>query len=220
MKYTVFCETEGVYKEIESLLLREVCPDNSEHIVTSGSLTVVDPSFDDCYSKDYRQLRHELMDYVSANYLDMTTDELKQAAYHFCVPTYVIDQFYTPLEQIANGKEFHKSATKCRKDRFEGCVTALFNHLTYEETGQIIGTLNDYIWQYVDLGVEGTTEGDPLGIFDYFTATSGTSFENAGFLDTGFTPRHGLSLIQLRDFILTILQSGCAPASQVYPTIS
>lgn len=220
MKYTVFCDTEGTHKEVESLLLREVCPTNSEHLVTSGSLTITEADFNSYIGKDYRRLRHELIEYVTENYSTMTVDELRQAAFHFCAPQEIIDQFYTPLEQITNGKEFHKQATKCRKDRFDSSVTTIFNHLTYEESSQIIRDIGDYIWKYVDLGVEGTTEQDLEGIFDYLTSTSGTLFENNGFMETGFTPRHSLTLEQLRDFILIILQEGYVIALQNYPTTS
>lgn len=116
MKYRIFCETENKYIEIESLLLVERCPVNSGHTVMLGSMSIIDSSFEDCNAKDYRLLRHELMSYVAQNYQTMPADELKQAAYHFCVPVEVIDMFYTPLEQVANGKEFHIKATKCRKD--------------------------------------------------------------------------------------------------------
>lgn len=220
MKYTIFCQTESKTIEVENLLLREVCPNSVEHQVTSGSLTITDPGFEDCFSKDYRKLRHELIEYVTNNFQNMSVEELKQAAYHFCLPTEVINQFYTPMEQIMNGKEFHQKATKCRKDRFDGCVTALFNHLTYSETGQIISVLNDFIWKYIDLGVEGTTEGDVLGLFDYFMSTSGTIFDDNGFLETNFEPRHTVTLLQLRDFVMDILQNGCFVAGQNYPTIS
>jgi hypothetical protein len=220
MKYRIFCETEQKYIEIENLLLREVCPIDPNHVVQSGSMTVIDSDYTDCSSKDYRRLRHELIEYVTQNFSTMSIDELRQAALHFCAPVEVINQFFSTTEQLQNGKEFHKQATKCRKDRFDGAVTALFNYLTYEETGQIITSLDDYIWKYVDLGVEGTTEGDIVGVFDYFTSTSGTTFENSGFLNTGFVPQHSISLIQLRDFILNILQNGCAVAAQSIPTAS
>ena len=217
MKYTVFCETENKIIEIENLLLREVCTTHPDHTVTSGSLTITEAGFEDCSGKDYRKLRHELMEYVTQNHQTMTTDELKQAAYHFCVPLEVINMFYTPLEQIANGKQFHQQATKCRKDRFDGVVTVLFNHLTYEETGQIISTLDTYIWKYIDLGVEGVTEGDVLGVFDYFMSSVGTIFENNGFIETGFIPRNNITITQLRDFLMDIFQNGCNPASLNYP---
>lgn len=214
MKYRVFCETENKYIEIENLLIIEKCPNSEEHIVTSGSLSIIDSNYSS--SKDYRRLRHELMEYVTNNYSSMSNEELKQAASHFCAPQDIINQFYTPSEQIALGKEFHTEATKCRKDRFDGVVSALFNHLEYEETGTIIQELDNYIWKYVDLGVEGTTEQDPEGVFDYFTSTSGTSFEDNGFMETGYEPRHTITLSGLRDFVMDILQNGCYIANENY----
>lgn len=221
MKYRIFCQTENKNIEVENLLLVERCPNSSEHLVMPGSLTIIDSTYNNCItSKDYRRLRHELIEYVSQNFSTMTTEELKQAASHFCTPEEIINQFFSPLEQVSLGKEFHQKATECRKDRFDGTVTVLFNYLTYEETGQIITKLEDFLWKYVDLGVEGTTEGDVVGIFDYMTSTSGTIFENNGFIESGYTPRHGITLVQLKDFLMNILQNGCAMASQNFPVVS
>jgi hypothetical protein len=214
MKYRVYCESEGKFIEVESLLVREVCPNDSEHVVTSGSLTEVDDS--SYCKKDYRKLRHELIEYVTENFAEMTTDELEQAATHFCAPQAVIDQFYTQAEQIQLGKEFHRNATECRRDRFDGVVSVLFNHLEYEEAGEIIQDLGDYIWKYVELGVEGTTERDPVGLFDYFVSESGTIFENSGFMEKDFIPRHGTSLQELSDLVMDVLRNGCGPACEAF----
>jgi hypothetical protein len=217
MKYRIFCKTENKHIEIESLLIKESCPNSPDHEVSIGSLSILSSTYNDRLSKDYRKLRHELMNYVIDNYQEMPIEDLKQAASHFCTPPDIINMFFSPVEQMELGEEFHKKATHCRRTRFDSVVTSLFNHLEYEESGEIIESLNDYIWKYIELGVEGTTEMDPVGLFDYFTSTSGTIFENNGFIEKNFQPRHNLSLTQLRDFVMDILHNGYTVAIKNYP---
>lgn len=220
MKYRIFCKTEQEFKEVESLLTKEECPDDPTHVVESGSLTVIqdNDTWANC-GKDYRLQRHLLKQYVGENYFSMSDEELEQAASHFCAPLTDINRFFSSAEQVRLGKDFHRRATECRRDRLGGVVALLFNHLEYMEAGEIVQDLNDYIWKYVELGVEGTTEQDPEGVFDYFVSSSGTSFENNGFLEKLFVPRHGITLQELSNAVMIVLQSGCGPCSEYYQSI-
>ena len=62
-------------------------------------------------------------------------------------------------------------------------------------------------YSYINFGVEGTTEGDNEGIFDYIQSVSGSSYENTGFATKGYIPE-GMTLQQLEDKLLNILKNG------------
>jgi len=208
MRYRFFCETCNTSHVEEGLFTMEVCPSGSDHTVTSGSVSVLcdNDSWEDC-EHDYIWHRHSLIHYVTNNWQIMSTDELMQASEHFCTDTDTRNLFFSLDEQIENGKVFHARSCKCRAGREDAAISELFNRLTYEETGELVSDLGDYLWKYNNLGVEGTTEGDVEGLFDYFTSTSGTSFENNGLIERGYEPI-GLSLEELADRVLYILSSG------------
>ena len=207
-KYKIYCEDEQEFKIIDGLIIKEECPTSSGHSVRAGSLSILQDhdNWTNC-EDDYIKSRHNLIEYVTDNWQTMSSDELKQASEHFCTDSGTRDLFFTLEEQIDNGQLFHKRSCRCRSHREDLAVSELFNRLTYSQTGEIIKDVGDYLWQYSNMGVEGTTEGDEEGIFDYFTSTLGTSFENNGFLEKGFTPR-GVTASGLATNVLNILKHG------------
>ena len=180
MKYRVFCETEDKHIEIESLLLKEVCPNSTNHTITPGSLSITDSNYNPNVGKDYKHLRKELIQYVIENFSTLTTDELQQASAHFCVPKEVRDMFFSLEEQINFGKEFHERSSEARKNRWNNGLVTLYNYTSLADSFIIGQELELLAFRYLNYGIEGTPEGDAEGLFDYVLATSGTSFENTG----------------------------------------
>ena len=207
MKYKVFCQTENEWKEVESLIIKHKCPINASHTIDESSIHITKgccQSYDE--GKLYRQLRRELIADVTQNGQNMTNDELKQASEHFATPIEVRNLFFTMDEQIILGDTFNKRATDDRKMRHDRAMSELMNYLSYLEAVEVVEDIGDLSEKYVTYGVEGTSEGDPVGLFDYFESTDGTQFENAGFLEKTFTPRNGLTIAQLSARIMGILR--------------
>ena len=210
MKYRYYCTNCASFRSQEGLLIKPVCQADAAHTVDLSTITVIQGN--DSFiglEKDYRKQRHELIEYVIENFGNLTPDELKVAAEHFAVPLEIRDQFFSREEQISNGRMFHERATHSRQGRYDAVVAELFNRLTYEETSEIIVDLDEagnLIWKYINLGVEGVSQGDPFGAFDYFESTSGTPFENNGFLQKTFVPLE-MTLSELSVRIMDILRN-------------
>lgn len=154
----------------------------------------------------YRTKRRKLIDYVTLHAQELTTSQLKEASVYFATPTYVRDMFFTIDEQIILGEEFNKNATEDRQIRHGKAMSELMNFLTYAETIEIVNDLGNLSHNYITYGIEGTSEGDPVGLFDYFESTEGTQFENNGFLEKTFTPRNDVTIAQLSARIMQILK--------------
>jgi hypothetical protein len=177
------------------------------NIVTShncGSLWGLFPETD-----LYRTRRRKLIDYVTQNAQSLTTAQLKEASQYFATPAYVRDMFFTMDEQIILGEEFNKFATQDRQIRHDRAMSELMNYLTYAESIVVVNDLldnGDLTTKYIKYGVEGTSEGDPVGLFDYFESTVGTIFENNGFLQKTFIPRNNVTIAQLSVSIMDIFR--------------
>lgn len=207
MKYRLFCQTENEWKEVESLIIKHKCPDNASHTILEDSIHITRGCCENYgEGKLYRQLRRELIEDVIDNGQQMTNDELKQASEHFATPTSVRDLFFTIDEQIALGDTFNQRATQDRRIRANQVTSVLMNYLSYLEAVEVINDLGDLVEKYVAFGVEGTSEGDPEGMFDYFESTVGTTFEDNGFLEKTYTPRGGLTIAQLSAKVMEVLR--------------
>ncbi len=169
-----------------------------------GSLWGMFPSTD-----LYRTKRRKLIDYVTQNAQSLTNAQLKEASQYFATPAYVRDMFFTMDEQIILGEEFNKFATQDRQIRHDRAMSELMNYLTYAESIVVVNDLldnGDLTTKYIKYGVEGTSEGDPVGLFDYFESTVGTIFENNGFLQKTFIPRNNVTIAQLSVSIMDIFR--------------
>jgi hypothetical protein len=156
----------------------------------------------------YRTQRRRLIAYVQQNYTTMTSNELKEASEHFCTTHEVRDQFFTMDEQVDLGNIFNQRAIQDRQVRADKGISVLMNYLTYLESVTVINDLSkdELIDNYIKYGIEGTSEGDPEGLFDYFESTEGTAFEDNGFLEKTFIPRDSLTIAQLSAKIMDILR--------------
>lgn len=208
MKYRFKCQNDNAFFDVESLIIRPVCPNHAWHTIIPSSVTIIydDDRLDACV-KDYKVQRKELIDFVIANSETMSNEELAIAAQHFCLPAETRNLFYTIEEQIEFGKIFHRRSCHSRNMRYNAGVAELFNRLSYAETYTIIQDLTpgNLVWNYINLGVEGTTEGDDVGIFDYFQNTG--SFSSTGFLSKSWSPVE-MTMEQLGERVMDILKNG------------
>jgi len=209
MKYKTYCLTCSKWNEIEWLVVSPICPGHElDHTVLPNSVVLIQNA-DDCGkggTQLYRTLRRKLIVHVAQYGQYMSQDHIKQAAEHFAVPQEIRDLFFTTDEQIALGEIFNKRAIQDRQIRNNRVVSELMNHLTYLQTVDIVNDLGDLSDKYINFGVEGVSEGDPVGIFDYFESTAGTQFETAGFLQKQFTPSYGITMLQLSQRVMNILR--------------
>lgn len=211
MRYKVHCETENQWIEREWLIPYEQCPNNPQHFVTPGSLCVIEDNEHYVYdgtNLGYRKIRRQLIDYVTIHSGEMTTYELKIAAEHFCLPRDVQLQFLTEDELKQASIIFNRRAIDDRRARYLVLVPYLYNYLTYLQCVEIMNEIvdPDYLFRYIELGVEGTSEGDPAGLFDYVMGTEGTIFEGGGLINKPFTPRGNLTMTDIANNIMSVLK--------------
>lgn len=205
-KYRVFCQTENKYVEVESLRVVEECPNNNLHSVREGSLVLVDCEF--CGSKDYKRQRAELYQYVvSSGFNNLSLSEKKLASEHFVVSKAYRDTVHTMAEQLQYGTVFHKRSVDARTRRAQRVTSEIYNRFVKADADVILNYTKDLALTYVNYGREGTISGDPEALYDYFLATSGTSYESTGLLVQSFTP-YDSSVSGVVDTIMGILISG------------
>lgn len=205
-KYRIFCETEQEFIDKETLAPCPVCPNDRSHVVNSGSYRILDEACD----KDYKQLRSSLIDEIISNgFESLTLSEQFAAVQNFCLPKEVRDMFYTTDEQIVYGLDFHQNSTKAREVRANKVMVEMYNHLNLQDAFIIGQVVRDKVDEYIRYGLEGTPEGDVEGIFDFFLATSGTSYETTGLPTmTGVVPITNITISGLSDVCYKILKYG------------
>jgi hypothetical protein len=205
MKYRVFCETEGKHVITETLLIREECPNDSGHVVTSGSLVITSEG---CCTKDYKKQRAELQNYVlTTGFENLPQEEKEIASAHFVVEKADRDTVHSLDTQIQHGLKFHKRSVCSRRRREQRCVVELYNRLDKADVDEIISETSSLIDNYVYRGREGTEVGDPEGIYDYMQAVSGTSFESTGLAAKNLVP-YEMTLSGLVIKVMDILKNG------------
>lgn len=205
-KQRIFCETENQYVECECLLPTIVCPNDVTHTVTSGSQYFTDTPVE----KDYRALRAQAAEYVTTTgYDNLTEDQQEVALHNFIAPDYNIFTEMTLEDRLKYGAEFHINASAARQHREYILMTFFYNVLPLNQCFEIVnGDVQQLLYLYTEAGLEGTTVGDPEGIFDWILATSGTSFEETGLpTRSGLTP-YGFTLEQIVNIAYEIMISG------------
>lgn len=205
-KYRIYCETEQTFVDKETLAPAAVCPNDRNHTVQSGSYRILD----EACTKDYKQLRTELiMSIINDGFENLTLEEQMLAVQNFCLPKEVRDMFYTVDQQIIFGLDFHQASTEAREIRANKVMVEMYNHLNLQDAFIIGQSVRDKVDEYIRYGLEGTPEGDVEGIFNFFLATSGTSYENTGFPTmTGVTPITDITISGLADVCYKILKYG------------
>lgn len=210
MQYRIHCPQCNTEHILEGLIITSTCPTNSEHSCDKASAVIVSTNDQhEVMRQDYKRQRANLINYVVQSGGSMPVDELMGAAEHFCLPKEVRDMFYTVEEQIEFGKLFHARSIQSRERRYSEVSMQLFNRLTYTQALEVAADLQsgNHVWNYINLGLEGTAVGDPTGVFDYFSSASGTVFSGAGFLEKPWSPL-GYTIPELSNKIMDILVSG------------
>lgn len=203
MKYRFYCDDCQELKYVESLLIPDTCPVNNAHSIRPNSLVGLQ---EEC-QKDYKRLRKELAEFVIANSQTLTEEQLKIASQNFVVPQEIRNNFYSLDEQMELGRIFHSNSTKARAKRINAATIECFNRLDLQQTFELVQEMSNgqLISNYVDYGIEGTSEGDPVGLYDYLNSTA--TFSGSGLLNKNWTPV-GLTIVGLKDRIMSILRDG------------
>jgi hypothetical protein len=207
MKFRIFCETCQDFKVIESLLVKEKCPVQPEHIIQPGSLLIIPPQEGD-ERKDYKTLRDELMAYVITNNGALPLDELQIAAKNFCLPGEARENFFPGPLHYKVASEFISNMAKSRRARYQKASAILITELTQDQCFELGADLSahDYITNYLELGIEGKSDGDLVeGMYDYVTSYSGSTHSGAGLLSKSWVPRT-CSLIELSNRVISVLR--------------
>lgn len=98
----------------------------------------------------------------------------------------VYAKFPDVWQRITNGfQDFHSPMVEARKDRFRWCASVIYNTVIPNVAAVVIGKMitNGFWTLYVEFGVEGTTEGDNVCLFDYVNSVVATPFELNGLLE-------------------------------------
>lgn len=181
--YRIKCNTCNSFIIKEGLMPKLECPVDPLHSIdTSYYASLEDAGLQSTLLKDYKKHRKELIEYVTNNFQTMSVDELMYASAHFCTPKEVRDQFFSIEEQIELGMLFNSRSTESRKLRWERALVTLYNYTTLADAFLIGQDIETPVFRYLNYGLEGISEGDTEGLFDYITSTSGTSYENIGLI--------------------------------------
>ena len=166
--------------------------------------------FNHVIRKDYKFLRQQIKILVqNTGWTNLTQLEKQIAVKYFVVSKQRRDQRYTMKEQIILGLVWHKESVKARQIRFDYAAMEIWNRLTRTEARTIVNQIEaDALSnKYIQFGTEGIQKGDPEGLFDYIESSVGTSYENAGLLQTRYTPV-GMTLVELSVRLIDILEHG------------
>jgi len=160
--------------------------------------------------KDYKFIRKEIaIIAATTGWTNLTLAEKTTVVDWFAIGKTERDEIYTTAQQITLAGDFHKQSTQSRKSRSETVMLIIYNYFAWSEVESIVNVieLDNLLDKYVNYGVEGTTEGDGEGLFDYFEATAGTSFSSSGLAATSYVPVTG-TLAELITTVMSILRGG------------
>jgi hypothetical protein len=204
MKYKVYCETDEKWEEFDCLMPREECPVDSNHVIRAGSLSGVGDS-----TEDYKVLRNKVIIRVATEgFSNLTAQEKEIASENFCVSKADRDSVHTIDEQVAFGIEYHKKSTIARSKRRKSIEAEVYNRIqSAVERADLMSDAAAMIDAYVDFGVEGSLEGDGVGIFDYLESRVGTPFENTGLLSKTYTIE-GMTVSEFSARLIDVLKNG------------
>jgi len=119
-----------------------------------------------------------------SNVDEQTQDELARRFATDIANVYA--KFPNVWQRITNGfSDFHSPMVEARKDRFRWCASVIYNTVIPSIAAVVIGKIitNGFWTLYVEFGVEGTTEGDGVCLFDYVNSVALTPFEFSGLLE-------------------------------------
>ncbi len=174
---------------------------------------------------DYKTARKEIKNLFFAeagmsleNWAGMSAEKKEIAARYFLVPNVFRNEIYTKDQQLVYGEKFHEEAVKCRVTRSNRALTIIRINLAPDDANEVIDDLNEIydkvdgrkfarnlLRTYIDLGREGTSAGDPSGIYDYIEGTGG--FTGKGLPDKGFTPID-MTIQELVNEVMNVFRNG------------
>jgi hypothetical protein len=67
---------------------------------------------------------------------------------------------------------------------------------------------NKTMFTYINLGTEGTVEGDNEGLFDYILSRKNTTWENTGLSKQAYSPKGMADCQELSNRLIDILKNG------------
>lgn len=206
--YRIKCNTCNSFIYKEGLIPEFVCSiDNNHNIEPNYVLTLPDEGMQSFCKMDYKKHRKLLIDEVISSGVAMDSTRLYYASANFCTPIEVRNLFFSYEDQVTLGQLFHQRATESRKLRFAKAQAYLYANLNLQDVFSIAIETSSLVSYYVDYGIEGTSEGDCEGLFDYITSTSGTSFETTGFTTKTFSPiLENITLLEIGNNFLNILK--------------
>jgi hypothetical protein len=199
--------------------------------------TISDPQYDDYYQWDGSSFisvpkstiitiannwRDNFNDYKTARvqiYVAMMTkggfnnlsqEEKKIVSSWFLVGDNERDTVHTQAEQIANGEIFNKLSTEARIKRLTKVKMEVYNRLSHDQINSILEIMlaNKVMFTYINLGTEGTLEGDNEGLFDYILSRTGTIWENTGLSKQSYSPKGMSDCQELANRLIDILKNG------------
>lgn len=180
-----------------------------EHI-DSFPVKKIEDTWRDEYS-DYKAARAAMIASVaSIGFSNLSLRDKKIASKWFAVTKADRDTVHTLEEQIAYGKDFHLSSVKARRARLTAVKMEIYNRLTYSQVNDIMVASNFEVTgtNYVELGREGTEEGNAEGLFDYIEARLGTLWELTGLKVQAYIPLGMANCTELSTRLMDILKNG------------
>ena len=183
--------TQAPGQSTREFVLQEVTPVDSsatltadeEEVTTLSNLQILMNGL----QLDARAFRSGLMrlEENAGDFNALGPDEKEQLAQRFATAftniATEVPNFWDRVENAYNA--FHPLMVESRKKRFKWCSALIYNSVTPTQAGVIIGKMvTNNLWLlYTEFGVEGTSEGDNTGLYDYVNSTD--AFISAGLLE-------------------------------------
>lgn len=162
--------------------------------------------------RDYKVARVALFMIMmqKGGFANLSLAEKRVASKWFIVEKTERSSVHTHEEQVLNGVEYNAQSIKARKQRLTACMVEVYNRLTKDQINEVVATsnFNKIAYNYVELGQEGTQEGNPEGLFDYIGARAGTSWETTGLRVQPYIPVGMADCTELANKLLDILVNG------------
>lgn len=211
-------ELENVY-EVETAFefVEPVVPDT--YVYTEGTFILlsdypllnIDENWQNMYS-DYKAARVAV--YIAmmmkGGFNNLSEAEKIIASKWFVVGRTERNSVHTVDQQIENGLNYHQNSTRSRNARFDKCITEVYNRLDDDQIKEVMIAMdyNKTVDAYIKLGIEGTQEGNPEGLYDYILARAGTQWESTGLSVQAYTPVGMADCQELANRLMDILVNG------------
>jgi len=158
--------------------------------------------------KDYKWVRKQLQSF-SWESLNSVKDKTTIAKYK-ATSEENCKSVLSHSEYVHWMSDFDLRSQDCRRTRLANAKSILFSEIDLNIRYQILGFLNSVptlISNYLDHGIEGTSDGDPLpGLFNYIEATG--AFASSGIAAMNLTMSNGLTKQEMVTAMMDCLRNG------------